>query len=235
MAGEKEKNESNVDFVGPQVIKVTEESDGTAERTITDDQLIILLDKFIRSSEATKWKEQRLITHEQWKKWIDPIKLEAISDDDLKNSFLEYFNNGAVRHSFNPIYRDRIIRDISRFRESIKYLVNESIPINERLNQILTTNGIHHIVGMGKGLATSILMDLNLEKYITWNNITSIGLEILGLNPEFERGSDWGSKYGEILEIVKHIRSVKPELGFLEIDHFSILSQQMKVEKSLRN
>ena len=208
------------DSEGSRVIKVSEELDSTLEGTVSDDQLIILLDKFIASDEAGKWREQRLIAHKQWKNWIDPSKIKTLSDEDLINNFLDYFNNGAGRHSFNPIYRARIVKDITRFRESIVYLLNESISIYERLNQVLDANGIHHIEGMGKGLATSILMDLNLEKYITWNNVTSLGLEILGLSPEFGRGSDWGSKYGKILEIAKHIRSLKPELGYLEIDHF---------------
>ena len=60
------------DSEGSRVIKVSEELDSTLEGTVSDDQLIILLDKFIASDKAGKWREQRLIAHKQWKNWIDP-------------------------------------------------------------------------------------------------------------------------------------------------------------------
>ena len=187
---------------------------------LTDEQIKLLLDKFVASEEAQTWIKQRWEDHKRWKEWINAEKLNTLPDDELKNKFLEYFNEGAGRHRFNAIYRDRIVRDIKKFREAMKFLLDESIPVNKRLNEILDRDGKFHIEGIGKGLATSILMDLDLQKYATWNNKTNMGLDALGLTPQFARGDDWGTKYQKVMEAIKHIKDLKPELSFLEIDHF---------------
>lgn len=187
---------------------------------LSDEQIKVLLDKFVASEEAQAWREQRWKDHERWKEWIDLDKLNTLSNDELKNRFLEYFNEGAGRHPFNAVYRDRIVRDIDKFREAMRFLLDETVPVEERLNEILTRDRRLHIEGIGKGLATSILMDLDPQKYATWNNKTNMGLEALGLIPEFERGDDWGTKYEKVMEVISHIRDLRPEFSFLEIDHF---------------
>lgn len=187
---------------------------------LTDEQIKLLLDKFIVSEEARTWREQRWEDHKRWKEWIDPNKLETLSDDELSNRFLEYFNEGAGRHPFNAIYRARIIRDINKFRYVIKFLLNESASVKERLNKILEKDGTYHIEGIGKGLATSILMDLDPQKYATWNNKTNMGLEALGSSPQFAWGDNWGTRYEKVMEVIRHIRKLMPELSFLEVDHF---------------
>jgi len=187
---------------------------------LSDEQIKFLLDKFVASEEAQAWIKQRWEDHKRWKEWIDPDKLDTLSDDELKSRFLEYFNKGAGRHPFNAVYRDRIVRDIKKFREVMKFLLDESIPVKKRLNEILNREGKFHIEGIGKGLATSILMDLDPQKYATWNNKTNMGLEALGLTPQFARGDDWGTRYEKVMEVIRHIKDLRPELSFLEVDHF---------------
>lgn len=186
---------------------------------LTNEQIKLLLDKFVVSEEAKTWREQRWEDHKRWKEWIDPNKLEALSDDELKNRFLQYFNEGAGRHPFNAINRDKIINHI-KFRKVMKFLLDESVPVNERMDKILEKDGTYHIAGIGKGLATSILMDLNSQKYATWNNKTNMGLEALGLSPQFAWGDSWGTRYEKVMEIIRRIRELMPELSFLEVDHF---------------
>ena len=186
---------------------------------LNDEQIKVLLDRFVASEEAQIWIKQRWEDRKRWREWIDPKKIETLSDNELKNSFLEYFNEGAGRHPFNAIFRDRIVRNIKKFRKTMKYLIEESIPIKNRINEILKSDGKYHIEGMGKGLATSILMDLDPEKYSTWNNRTEMGLEALGLSPQFAR-DDWGTKYIKVMDAIGSVRNLKPDLSFLEVDHF---------------
>jgi hypothetical protein len=187
---------------------------------LTDEQIKSLLDKFVVSEEARTWREQRREDHKRWKEWIDPNKLDTLSDDELKNKFLEYFNGGAGRHPFNAINRASIIKDIKKFREVMKFQFDESVSVEERLNKILGKDGTYHIGGIGKGLATSILMDLDPQKYATWNNKTNLGLEALGSSPQFAWGDNWGTRYEKVMDVIRHIRELMPELNFLEVDHF---------------
>ena len=87
------------------------------------------------------------------------------------------------------------------------------------MDKILEKNGTYHIGGIGKGLATSILMDLDPQKYATWNNKTNSGLEALGSSPQFA----WeivGGKIDKVMDVIRHIREFMPKLNFLELDHF---------------
>ena len=47
-----------------------------------------------------------------------------------------------------------------------------------------------------------------------------MGLEALGLTPQFVRGDDWGTRYEKVMEVIRHIRDLRPEFSFLEVDHF---------------
>ena len=84
----------------------------------------------------------------------------------------------------------------------------------------MSGSGTYHIEGISKGLATSFLMDLDPDKYCTWNNKINMGLEAIGLSPAFNRGDDWGERYKVILGTLAHIKSLRPGLNFLDVDHF---------------
>lgn len=187
--------------------------------SLSNDQIKILIDKFIISDHAKSWRDQRENDHKKWKKWIDPEVVASIDDDDLKYRFLEYFNEGAGRHGFNAIYRDRIIRNVKQFKRTLIFLLDEKIELKTRLDQILERSGKYRIEGLGKGLTTSILVDLNPMKYATWNNKTDMGLEALGMVPQFQRGDTMGDKYLKVLKSIKSIKDLKPDLNYIEIDH----------------
>ena len=156
----------------------------------TDDQLKFLLKEIIDSPSAKQWRDQRLIDHQKWREWIDLNKFTQLSDTDIRSRFLEYYEKGAGRHPFRQKHKAGIIQDIDSFKETMEFLLDEKNPIERRMNEVLTEGMKYKIKGFGKGLATSFLMDLNPEKYATWNNKTIMGLEDLGLYPRFPTGSD---------------------------------------------
>jgi len=186
---------------------------------LTDEQVGMLIDKFVLSEQAKPWRERRLHDHERWTKWVDASKVDAIPDEELKKYFLDYFNEGAGRHPFNAIFRDRIVRDMAAFRATVKFLLDESVPVDQRLNEVLETKGRYHIQGIGKGLATSLLMDLDPTKYATWNNKSEMGLEAMGRVPEFERGDTRGQKYRKVMQELGSMRSSRSDITFIDLDH----------------
>ena len=188
----------------------------------SDKDIAALLSKYVLSydQETEAERARRRKAHERWAEWINPGALESLTDAQLTERFLEYFNSGAERVSFRPMHRDMIITDKSKFRRTLRYLLDERIPVEQRLGQILNPSNAYHIKGLGKGLATSFLEDLNPDKYCTWNNKTDLGLKVIGLYPTFNRGDDLGQKYQVILGILTHIKSLRPGLSFLDINYF---------------
>jgi len=188
---------------------------------LSEEQIKNLLEWFVTSSEAKKkWSEPRKKALEEYHQWIQPERIKQMPDDELKDKFLEYYQSGGGRQTFNQIYRDRIIRDINRFRQTLLFLLDEKIDIRERINRIVK-GGDHYIEGMGKALLSSFLMDYNPDKYCLWNSETEMGLSVLGWRV-YERGASWGDIYLRVLDALKRLKEVKPEfnLTFDDIDLF---------------
>lgn len=184
---------------------------------LADEQVSSLIDKFVLSDKSG-WREQRLADHRKWSQWINPAKLSSISDTDLTTCFREYFNAGAGRHPFNAIYRDRIIRNVG-FRPALDFLLDERVPVEKRLDGVLDAKGKHRIEGLGKGLATSFLTDLDPMRYGSWNNKVEMGLNALGRMPVFNRGETPGTCYEKVLKELTAIRELRPQVTFVELDY----------------
>src|SRR3989304_4751410 len=120
----------------------------------SDKDIAALLSKYVLSydQETEVERARRRKAHERWAEWINPGALESLTDAQLTERFLEDFNSGAEGGSFRPMHRDMIITDKSKFRRTLRYLLDERIPVEQRLGQILNPSNAYHIKGLGKGL-----------------------------------------------------------------------------------
>jgi len=188
---------------------------------LSDDQIKELLEWFINTSETRqKWSEKRQRALEENHEWIRLEVIKAMPDDELKKRFLEYYKGGTgEKQNLNQIYRDRIVRDKKRFRETLLYLLDEGIDIEERFNQVL--NGEHKIEGFGRAIATAFLMDFDPERYCLWNNKTDSGFSVLGWEV-YKRKDSPGTAYEKVLKAHQRLRNLRPDLNltFLETDLF---------------
>ena len=189
---------------------------------LNDNQIRELLRWYVNSSETRQeYHDERMEELEKNEKWIDPEVIRNMPFEELKEHYLEYYNNGTgKKQNINPIYRDRIIRD-PKFKETIIYLLNEKIGINERINSII--KGKKHISGMNRALSTALLMDYLPEKYVLWNRKTDDGLVVLGWDNELHiRGESDGDKYLKVLNLFKKLRDLDPELklDYMDLDLF---------------
>jgi len=188
---------------------------------LTVEQIKDLLEWFVNSSvQNEKWIDIRKEGLEENHKWIQPEIIKTLSDEELEERFLSYYKSGTGnRQRLNQVNRDRIIRDKVKFRNAVTYLLDESIDIEERLNQVL--KGDIHINGFGRALATAFLMDFDPGKYCLWNNKTEMGFDVLGWKA-YEKSDTDGEAYKKVLEALNKLRNFKPELklSLLEIDLF---------------
>jgi len=187
---------------------------------LPEEKIQKLLGWFVNLSETKKrWGDIRKQALEDNHKWIQPNVIREMSDAELETKFLEYYKGGEGRQTLNQIYRDRIVRDKERFRETILYLLDEGVDIKERIDQVL--GGKHRIEGFGRAILTAILMDYSPNKYCLWNNKTEMGFSVIGWKV-YESRDSRGVAYLKVLEALQKLIGLKPErnLTFVDIDLF---------------
>jgi len=187
---------------------------------MNEQEIRTLLISFKNSEHYSMWRNKRLMRYDYNHNWIDYIKINSMSDQELKEKFLEYYGGGEGRQVFNQIWRDRIIRDVSTFKKRFLFLLDEKLPLDKRFTDIVSSNGDKHIDGVGKALASGFLMDLNNEKYCIWNNKTEMGFNVLGIETPYISNDTYGTRYVKVLDQLKRI---KDDIGAgLNYDYDSI-------------
>lgn len=191
---------------------------------LSDENIKELLNWCVTSSQ--KYKEYgppRKECEEFNHKWIQPDIIKKMSDEDLKNHFLDYFNKGTGKKQFIvAIPRAKIINN-ENFRDSLIHLLDEDIPDDIRINDLLDIRSDFHIEGMGKALVTAFLMDFKPKKYCLWNGKTEDGLKALGWEKYYhDKGDSEGKKYLKVLALLKKLKDLDSTLGleYIDIDLF---------------
>ena len=120
--------------------------------------------------------------------------LPSLTEAEFR-SFLPFRNN---RH-WNGLERQgsRICRDMPLLRKTLAILLDHERPLAERYN--ITVNRIN---GMGKAIATAVLLISEPNKYGVWNRKSQEGLQLLGLWPDLPRGTSDGDTYAAINDIL---------------------------------
>jgi len=141
----------------------------------------------VRSDEHRLAGDQELIA--KYGSLFHPSNLNALTREQFK-SFLSFKNN---KHWW-AIHRqgNLITRDMDRLRSALKILLDEKEPIKERLDRLFPRGQPNYIRGLGRAIATPILLVVYPDKYPVYNSKSEAGLKKLGLHPEF-----WGEGFGE--------------------------------------
>lgn len=190
---------------------------------MNEEQIYRLLASWKNSQHYKQWRPRRMERHQYNSNWIELGKISTMADQELKAKFLEYFGGGEGRQSLNQIWRDRIVRDLTKFRDMLIYLLDENITVEKRFSNVVNNQGDKHIGGVGKALASAFLMDFNLQKYCIWNNKTEMGFSVLGWKLPYQSSDDEGVKYVNVLD---ELRKLRDEIGselnldYDEIDNF---------------
>jgi hypothetical protein len=129
-----------------------------------------------------------------------PANLANVTEDDFR-AFLLLKNNmhwtGIHRHP-------NIYADMGRLRAALEELLDESKPIDERLNRLTTKTDPLYIKGMGRAVLTPILMCVYPNQYAVYNRISEEALTRLGRN-NAKAGDSFGKRYLAINAACKQI------------------------------
>lgn len=144
----------------------------------------------------------------QFQPIFSPARVSELSADEFK-SFLLPENN---RH-WTGLYRQgtRMCLDMNKLRHGLSKLLSEDLPLAKRLDE-----AIKDVHGMGKNIASAILLVAHPDKYGVWNNRSEAQMKQLGMWPTFERGDSFGTRYAKVNEVLLQVSNA------LEMDLWSL-------------
>lgn len=121
-----------------------------------------------------------------------------ITEEEFR-SFLLLENN---RH-WSGLHRQgpRMCSNMSKLRKALTVLLNEAQPVSERLDE-----AIQMVSGMGKNVASAILMVAHPDRYGVWNNRSEANMMGLGIWPSFDRGESFGNRYVKVNQVLLQLR-----------------------------
>jgi len=121
-----------------------------------------------------------------------------ITEEEFR-SFLLLENN----HHWSGLHRQgpRMCADMAKLRQALTTLVNEAQPAAERLDK-----ATEMVSGMGKNVASAILIVTQPDRYGVWNNCSEASMNRLGIWPEFDRGESFGNRYVKVNQILLQLR-----------------------------
>ena len=82
------------------------------------------------------------------------------------------------------------------------YLVDESKPVQERLNALEPGHGALAVAHLGKAKLTPILLVTYPRQYGAWNDYSERALRGMGVFPEFGPGTHLGDQYAHVNEVL---------------------------------
>lgn len=179
----------------------------------------------LKTDLAAKQVEQEVIA--RYGEIFNPKSINNLTADDFK-SFLLFKNNRHWSGIFR--YENLITSDMVRLREAIKILVDESQPLEKRLNVLFPPNKPNYIKGMGKAVTTPILLVVRPDKYGVWNEPSQQGLKRLNLLPNFSKGTSFADKYMAINKVLNELAR-NYDLSLWQVD--GVLGELMNAGPSI--
>lgn len=121
-----------------------------------------------------------------------------ITEQELQPFLLDKNN----RH-WNGLHRQggKMCANMRDLRESLSLLIDQSQPLAGRLDK---ATGM--ISGMGKNIASAILLVAFPKDYGVWNNRSEANMKRLGIWPELGRGESFGARYAKVNQVLLKLR-----------------------------
>ncbi|MCK4872881.1 MAG: DUF1016 family protein [Phycisphaerales bacterium] len=129
---------------------------------------------------------------------FSPEHAAEITSDEFR-SFLLMENN----HHWSGLHRQgsRMCADMDKLREALAILGDETKSVADRLDQ-----GPKMVPGMGKNIASAILLVMQPDRYGVWNNRSEGVMKRLDIWPQFDRRELFGSRYVKVNQILLQLR-----------------------------
>jgi len=139
---------------------------------------------------------------------FSPDHMAEITADEFL-SFLLLENN----HHWSGLHRQgpRMCTDMDKLRDALAMLVDETQSVADRLDK-----GTEMVSGMGKNVASAVLLVTQPDRYGVWNNRSEANMKRLGIWPYFNRGESFGKRYVKVNQTLLQLRDT------LQIDFWTL-------------
>lgn len=129
---------------------------------------------------------------------FSPDHVRQITEDEFRPFLLDKNN-----HHWSGLQRQgsRMCSDMATLRGALALLVDQAQPLADRLDRVTTM-----ISGIGKNIASAILLVAYPEQYGVWNNRSEANMKRLGIWPEFDRGESFGDHYAKVNRVLLQLR-----------------------------
>lgn len=171
-------------------------------------KLVETAKKFRLEAEYSKRRKVREDAVAKIRKTLHYPSFEGITETDW-NSFFKIYELGRLR---NPKSRDELFKEIDRFSKTFRNLIDDSIPLVDRINSALS------VKGLGPNTVTKILTVHNPDEYPTWNKVVAKSLSDFGI--ELPRTSESGPKYLAFQKIMVKLLTETELEDMLALDAF---------------
>jgi len=154
---------------------------------------------------------------------FSPAHISQLSEETFR-SFLYFENN---KH-WTGLHRQirRLTENMDSLRQALAVLVDEQRPLAPRFDETL-----QRVTGLGRALASAILLVTYPDRYGVWNNISESALKILDAWPEFEKGATTGQKYAQLNQLFLRLaRALDIDLWTLDWLLWELVREQEQPE-----
>lgn len=161
---------------------------------------------------------------------FNPENIGTISKDDFR-SFLILKNN---KH-WSGLQRmgPGMTEDMGKLRQALKILVDESQPIQKRLDSLLPRSG-PKVKKIGRAVITAILLIEYPDKYGVMNNTSVSGAEKLDLMPTFTGKETFGERYSAFNNMLLTVsRQLGIDLWTLDSLWYEVLSPEREPSREI--
>jgi endonuclease NucS-like protein len=129
---------------------------------------------------------------------FSPEAIPSLSEEVFRD-FLLFKNN---RHWMALQRKGPLIcADMPRLREALRVLLDESRPIEERLDK-LVPRGKAFVPHLGKAILTPILLIASPDKYGVWNQISETAMRTLEVWPALDPKLSFGTRFRRVNDVI---------------------------------
>ncbi len=156
------------------------------------------IERFKKSAYFAQERENEKKVITRFQPIFTPENLDNLTAEDFK-SFLRSKNNkhwwGIQRQS------GRLTTDMGHLRSALRILLDETKPIEERLDTLFPANRPNYIKFLGRAVATPILLVVYPNKYSVYNRKVELSLKACDLHPA-ERGMSLAQRYVKVNQVL---------------------------------